>query len=150
MGIGDNIKRIRKEKDMTIKELAAKVRIHFSTIGHIEQGNRNPSIEVLKSIAKALDVDVNTLLSDDDSLITYINEIPGLESNVLHERAASYNVIPDIKEAMQVIMTQPGLMLNGETLTDEDKIILANAIQMGLKLAEEMRNKRKNEGKEGK
>ena len=56
-----------------------------------------------------------------------------------------YEEIHDIEEAMKVILDQPGLMLKGSILSDESKIILANAIQMGLRTAEEL-EKKKNEG----
>lgn len=44
---------------------------------------------------------------------------------------------------MDLILNQPGLMLNGEMLSDESKIALANAIQMGLSYAEQMQKKDK-------
>lgn len=56
-----------------------------------------------------------------------------------------YQIVDDIEEAMKIILEQPGLMLKGELLSDESKIILANAIQMGLRTAEEL-EKKKNKG----
>lgn len=53
------------------------------------------------------------------------------------------NQITDVKEAMKLILSQPGLMLNGEMLSDESKIALANAIQLGLQYAEQMQKKEK-------
>lgn len=56
-----------------------------------------------------------------------------------------YPEVHDVEEAMKIILEQPGLMLKGEILSDESKIILANAIQMGLRTAEEL-EKKKNKG----
>lgn len=56
-----------------------------------------------------------------------------------------YPEVHDVEEAMKIILEQPGLMLKGSILSDESKIILANAIQMGLRTAEEL-EKKKNKG----
>lgn len=52
--------------------------------------------------------------------------------------------ILDAKSATDLILSQPGLMLNGELLSDESKIALANAIKLGLQYAEQMQKKEKN------
>ena len=44
----------------------------------------------------------------------------------------------DVEEAMDIALSQPGLMLNGELLSDESKIALANAIKLGLAYAKQM------------
>ncbi|AGK98337.1 helix-turn-helix domain-containing protein [Clostridium pasteurianum] len=56
----------------------------------------------------------------------------------------SRSEILDAKSAMNLILSQPGLMLNGELLSDQSKIALANAIKLGLQYAEQMQKKEKN------
>lgn len=63
------------------------------------------------------------------------------EKNKLMSNLDPYAPATDVKQAMDIIMSQPGLMLNGEMLSDESKIALANAIQMGLAYAEQMNKK---------
>lgn len=58
-----------------------------------------------------------------------------------NDNSAANNEINDVKQAMELILSQPGLMLNGELLSDESKIALANAIKMGLAYAEQMQEK---------
>lgn len=66
------------------------------------------------------------------------------ESLAVEELLAAYNTnITDVKEAMDVILAQPGLMLNGEPLSDESKIALANAINMGLAYAAQKQQEEK-------
>lgn len=64
--IGNNIKKYRKLKSLTQKELAEKVSISRSFMSQIEKGISNPSDENLKKIAECLDVSVNDLKKDID------------------------------------------------------------------------------------
>ncbi len=51
----NNIKIFRKEKGMTLKEMAEKVGITAGYLCHLEKGSRsNPSIDVMKKIAEEL------------------------------------------------------------------------------------------------
>ena len=52
------LKKIRKEKRLTQKELAKKTGIHPSTISHIEKGVRAGSVTTLLKICQALDIDL--------------------------------------------------------------------------------------------
>lgn len=57
MNTGENIKKIRKEKGLTQRELGELSGISQKQIGLYEQGKRNPKIETLEKIAKGLGVD---------------------------------------------------------------------------------------------
>lgn len=55
--VGNNIKKYRKEKDMTLKELAEKVELTEATIQKYEAGNiKKIDVEMLKKISDALEV----------------------------------------------------------------------------------------------
>ena len=57
------IRRYRKAKGISQRDLAAKVGVKGAYIAQLETGARkNPSLDVLKKIAKALDVPVTELL----------------------------------------------------------------------------------------
>jgi len=60
--VGDNIGRLRRAKGLTQEELAFRAEIDLTYMGGIERGKRNPSLLVLVGIAKALAVDLDTLL----------------------------------------------------------------------------------------
>ncbi|HSP47758.1 MAG TPA: helix-turn-helix transcriptional regulator [Clostridiaceae bacterium] len=62
--IGENIKRVRKEKKLTQKDLGEIVGISNTYLSDIEIGRTNPSIKTLKRIAKGLDVSYVELLKD--------------------------------------------------------------------------------------
>ena len=67
MGVlGDNIKRYRKEKGLTQKELAKKVKVKHNSISDWERGICKPDADTLGVICWALDVDANTILGWND------------------------------------------------------------------------------------
>lgn len=59
---GVHLRELRKKKGLTQEELADKAGMHFTYIGQIERGIRNPSLINLQKIAKALDIDAGKLL----------------------------------------------------------------------------------------
>lgn len=61
--IGGFIQQLRKEKNMTQKELAEIIGMSDKTISKWESGNSLPDTSVLVSLCKALDISVNELLS---------------------------------------------------------------------------------------
>ena len=53
------LKKIREQKGLTIEKLAELADISAGYLCHLENGSRNnPSINVMKNIAKALGVDI--------------------------------------------------------------------------------------------
>ncbi|UOQ94913.1 helix-turn-helix domain-containing protein [Halobacillus shinanisalinarum] len=61
--IGEHIKRIRKEKHMTLSELAERSGFAKSYVSSIERNRQtNPSIQFLENISKELDVSLTYLL----------------------------------------------------------------------------------------
>jgi transcriptional regulator with XRE-family HTH domain len=56
--VGLNVQRLRRAKDYSQEELAHRADIHQTYLSGVERGRRNPSIQVLERIAKALGADV--------------------------------------------------------------------------------------------
>lgn len=63
MTIGENIKRIRKEKGLTQKKLGELCGIAESNIRKYENGKQNPKIETIQKIATALKVSLFDVIS---------------------------------------------------------------------------------------
>lgn len=61
--IGARIKKRRKELNMTQKQLAGKIGVTFQAVSKWENGTSLPDIGLIPSIAKALDMDVNEIIS---------------------------------------------------------------------------------------
>lgn len=62
MNIGKKIKKYRKLKKLTQKQLANQIEISEMSIRRYERGERQPTVDVLNLIANALDIDTSELL----------------------------------------------------------------------------------------
>lgn len=62
VAIGNNIRNLRINNNLSQEELASKSELHRTYIGAIERGERNFSILNLIKIANALDVELSLLL----------------------------------------------------------------------------------------
>lgn len=63
--LGENLKRLREDKELTQRELAKLSGINHSTISLLEAGRRpSPSIEVLNGLSEGLDIDFYKLLEE--------------------------------------------------------------------------------------
>lgn len=68
--IGEKIKQLRKEKRMSISELAEKVGVAKSYLSSIERNlQSNPSIQFIEKISQVLGVSVNDLINDNNSIV---------------------------------------------------------------------------------
>ncbi|MBD2136236.1 helix-turn-helix transcriptional regulator [Anabaena sp. FACHB-1237] len=61
---GKAIRRRRRELDFSQEELAEKAEIHRTYISSIERGKRNPSLENIEKLAKALDIFISELFAN--------------------------------------------------------------------------------------
>ena len=59
---GEVIRRLRKEKDWSQEELAAKAHLDPKSIIQIETGKRNPTLKSLQKIAVALGTSISDIL----------------------------------------------------------------------------------------
>lgn len=66
MTTGELIRDARKKKGLTQKELGERLGISDVSIAQWENGLRNPRLETRQKLAKALDMDVTALMSDNE------------------------------------------------------------------------------------
>lgn len=60
--LGENVKRLRIEKDITQTSLAEKLGVDKSFISNIENGKTNPTLSTITNIAKVLGIKLEELL----------------------------------------------------------------------------------------
>lgn len=56
--VGVNIQRLRREAELSQEELGDRADVHQTYLSQLEGGKRNPSVDVLERIAKALKIDI--------------------------------------------------------------------------------------------
>ena len=98
--IGKNIYLLRREKGLTLSELAERANIAKSYLSNMERNiNQNPSIQIIEKIAQVLDVDLETLINGkvaktqeiDTEWIDFIEEIQ--KSGIKKEDIQEYRTL---------------------------------------------------------
>ncbi|QEK13745.1 helix-turn-helix domain-containing protein (plasmid) [Crassaminicella thermophila] len=133
MNIGTKIKVLRKEKKFTLKDLAEKTGLSISFISDIEHQRRNPSLENLNKIAKALGIKISELLDEHNHTIS--SEIKPHQRSKKSINASDSDEVKEFKtaeDAMKFILEQPALMAFGgydlNKMSDDEIIEFANEL----------------------
>ena len=79
LGLGENIKQLRKNKGLTQKELGELIGVKSITIRKYESNEREPNFETLYKIADVLEVSINDLLGIEGKVKHIIGNAEGLE-----------------------------------------------------------------------
>jgi transcriptional regulator with XRE-family HTH domain len=66
--LGTNIKTMREIKEVSQQELAERIGVPPGTLSHIERGSRKPSIDMLYTIADALNISIINFFLDEQEL----------------------------------------------------------------------------------
>ena len=66
MGFSNRLSSLRKSKKLTQQKMADTIGIHVSQIKRYESGETQPSLEVLRKIAVALNISADVLLFDEN------------------------------------------------------------------------------------
>ena len=83
--LGKLIRKLRKAKGLSLRQLAEKISVSFVNIAHIENGRVVTSEKVIKELAKALDYDEDKLLATADSINKDLKNIIKKLPNVVPE-----------------------------------------------------------------
>lgn len=62
--VGKNIRRLRRERDLTQEQLAHLASIDMRYLGGVERGEHNPTVDVLGRLATAMDVHPQDFFED--------------------------------------------------------------------------------------
>lgn len=111
MTIGERLKALRKELDLTQQEVANRIGTTQNNIASYEIGRRNPSAAVINNICKTFNVNEEWLRTGEGEMFAETND------SVLAELAAEYNL-----EGEKLELIRNFLML---TLEQQDIIVKA-------------------------
>lgn len=59
---GERVRKLREQRGLTQEQLADKAGMHFTYVGQIERGVRNPSLVNIEKLARALNVSGGDIL----------------------------------------------------------------------------------------
>ena len=113
---GDNLKKIRVEKNISQQELADLVNTHSTHISRYERNLAQPSIEVVKKIAEALEVSIDTLIYgeqderakgtiNDTELLTMfakVQSLPDKQQNTVKDFLSAFVLKTDLQKNLAV------------------------------------------------
>lgn len=117
-----------------------KARLFNSVFKEVKYNKETGKINTTNYIdIEAEDIGSKTFESMKKNYLNHIERSTNKKNTSIDEK---YKEVYDIEEAMEVILSQPGLMLNGELLSDESKIILANSILNGIRTVKEIESKK--------
>lgn len=137
MTFGEKLKRIREEKGMSQDELGALLGTSKQVISRYETGQRTPKITTAKEYASILGIPLNYLIDDSSSSVSD-NGYSSAELNSRdHRDIAKY-----MDEMREKLLTEDGLMFDGEPLTPEAIDSILAAMQVGMEIAKK-KNKEK-------
>ncbi|MGJ0845929.1 helix-turn-helix domain-containing protein [Tissierella praeacuta] len=131
----DRMRNLRKEKDVTLEELANILNTTKATLSRYENNLRVPNADFIQELAEFFNVSTDYLLGRTD--------IKNPEDKIKNLDKLAHKEINSVEDALEIIESQEGLMLKGEMLTDEDKLLLANALQLGMKYVLDKKQKEK-------
>ncbi len=60
---GDHIRHLRKQKDWTQETLGEKANLDWRYVGDVERGEKSPTLETIRKLAKALKISLAELFS---------------------------------------------------------------------------------------
>ena len=115
----ENLRSIRKERNLTQEELAEMIGKSTEHISYLERGERSPSFEVIMDLAQALNVPVSTLMS-----LTVVN----IETTVQQRLQYSLQAIRE----MQHLGDEYGIK---DIFQDNGGKVLQVCILLGLRVA---------------
>jgi transcriptional regulator with XRE-family HTH domain len=84
--LGQAIRRLRHERDMTIEALAFAADIHPTYVSGIERGVRNPTWERITSLASALAVPVSVLAETAEQEVEVARIVSAARARITAER----------------------------------------------------------------
>ena len=126
MKFGEKIKDARKKLGISQDQFAKMIGVSLRTVTNYETGDRYPKKrEMYSKIAKALNVDVNYLLTEDEEFLLAAETKYGYTG----------------KMQAQTLVNEIGALFSGGSLSEDDRDEMMRAIQQAYWVAKE-KNKR--------
>ena len=99
MELGEKIRKIRKQKGLSLEEVGKICGVSNGSLSLIENGLSNPSVGLLKKITKGLEISIKTLFDDD---------LEFAEKNKKSKSNINQTGVRVVKKGLQKILIMPG------------------------------------------
>ncbi len=97
--LAKNLKRYRSLKNLSQRQLAELAGLADSTVGELERGTKNPSLETLTLLANVLDIPVWYLLEEVDDFSNM--DLESLRNLEVREKARIYSFLESLIEKIK-------------------------------------------------
>ena len=97
MDYAGNLRRLRRERGLTQKELAEQLGLSTSAIGGYESGHRTPDIKTLVKIANLFDTTTDELLGINDNRFP-VSDLDGYHDQLEEQFFRLRNIYPQLPE----------------------------------------------------
>ncbi|MGY3779298.1 helix-turn-helix domain-containing protein [Isobaculum melis] len=129
--LADKLKELRNKKNLTQKELAQLLNVSQQTIGSWEVGRAEPNNETLILLSEIFNVSTDYLLGKK-------NDKQYWELTEKEEK----DVGKQIDKILDGMENDTDINFYGEPMSHEDRELLANALEIGLRLSKEKAKKK--------
>lgn len=99
-----SIRKIRKEKKLTLEDLSQKTGYTIGYLSQLERQLRTPTLNTLRKIAFAFDLDVTDLLSDDNPGSDPVSDVSGNEYILVKKGERNPLYIDELDLTYEIIM----------------------------------------------
>lgn len=124
MDISEKLKSLRKQSNISLRDLAKKTGLSKTTLGDLEKGTKNPSLETVEKIAVAFNISTADLLKETNSPGDLIATARDSSSELLAGLSKSgdlMNVLYRAKDAPKETMDQMATFLDALLSAQEGK-----------------------------
>lgn len=129
MTVGTNIRTLRKEKGLTLNQLAAEIGSDVGNLSRLERDKQGYTDELLKKIGDALGVPVAALFAQDEAHLAALKTLVTVPIRIVEEDDSDFIKIPKVKlrlsAGIQGFQTEPETY-DGSTVSVHQSWILRN------------------------
>ncbi|MCE3010507.1 MAG: helix-turn-helix domain-containing protein [Proteobacteria bacterium] len=95
--LGERLKFIRESRKLTQVQLSKMAKVSQAAIAHLERGTKDPSVDMLRKLAVALDVEIATLFAAED---VYVFDLKRLR----RKYKKSQDLTPHLYKALSLVV----------------------------------------------
>jgi transcriptional regulator with XRE-family HTH domain len=124
MNIGEKVKSLRKQRNMSLRELAQNTGLSKTTLSDLENGIKNPSLDTVEKIATAFGLTSSDLLQKTDNPEDLVPSAKNSGSELLAGLSKSGDLLKVLyraKDAPKETMDQMAIFLDTLLKTQEQK-----------------------------